>query len=440
MRSSGSMDLDSYSDMSGVVNGLSLGERGGIGGPVGGDMDGWYLGFNGRLENNDEFLSRGTDAKGRVPMRPFDEDSPLVETAPLPADELAPMEVAGPVKFDLAGARPAAPPVSEELFGRDSEVAGRRKQSEFAESSRVASGPEYYFGKPVRPVPSVQQYRQWLGTLFPYLPPAPPEETDPKPEKPWPAEAVDLAKTLLRTEQIARLEGGLRIEAPGRRVRREVEQPCLARRDARAGLTQGMARAWRRPRLPDRPSVVRRKAAGRPFSGLPAWPDPHVHRARPERSAAGSVGLGNLAARPRVFQLCGRAEAPGRRPRAPDADSAEEHRTRGPGPDRYEAPRRSVGRVPAGRQGDIDHSVRRVRRVGGRMVGRAHGDSGRRGPAHVANRAETRLGQPRTANARSTPNWPAAIRSSSSASPWSTWSTRNGPWPPATPISTTSWR
>ncbi|MHC4176708.1 MAG: VIT domain-containing protein, partial [Planctomycetota bacterium] len=52
----------------------------------------------------------------------------------------------------------------------------------------------------------------WLAALFPHLPPAPQKEKPFKPEKPWPAEARDLAKGLLRTEQLAGLNGGLRIE------------------------------------------------------------------------------------------------------------------------------------------------------------------------------------------------------------------------------------
>ena len=52
----------------------------------------------------------------------------------------------------------------------------------------------------------------WLGTLFPHLPQTPTEEKPPKPEKPWPAPARDLARDLLRTGQLAGLEGGLLIE------------------------------------------------------------------------------------------------------------------------------------------------------------------------------------------------------------------------------------
>ena len=52
----------------------------------------------------------------------------------------------------------------------------------------------------------------WLGTLFPHLPPTPTKEEPPKPEKPWPAPARDLARDLLRIGQLAGLEGGLLIE------------------------------------------------------------------------------------------------------------------------------------------------------------------------------------------------------------------------------------
>jgi predicted Zn-dependent protease len=59
------------------------------------------------------------------------------------------------------------------------------------------------------------QYTSWLGSLFPVVPgvPASPRvETLTQTAKPWPAEASELAAALLRTDALAKLTGGLRIE------------------------------------------------------------------------------------------------------------------------------------------------------------------------------------------------------------------------------------
>ncbi|MHC4400407.1 MAG: VIT domain-containing protein [Planctomycetota bacterium] len=52
-----------------------------------------------------------------------------------------------------------------------------------------------------------QEYTRWLGTLFPHLPPAPSAERPKPPKKPWPAEARRLAQGLLRTKQLASIQG-----------------------------------------------------------------------------------------------------------------------------------------------------------------------------------------------------------------------------------------
>jgi Flp pilus assembly protein TadD len=53
------------------------------------------------------------------------------------------------------------------------------------------------------------QYASWLNTLFPPLPAKPGKTTEPKSD--WPAAARDLAKSLLRTEQLAKLTGGIEV-------------------------------------------------------------------------------------------------------------------------------------------------------------------------------------------------------------------------------------
>jgi tetratricopeptide (TPR) repeat protein len=52
-------------------------------------------------------------------------------------------------------------------------------------------------------------YGQWLGTLFPQLRPVPGKAKEPK--STWPAAARDLAKSLLRTDNLARMTGGVEI-------------------------------------------------------------------------------------------------------------------------------------------------------------------------------------------------------------------------------------
>lgn len=55
-------------------------------------------------------------------------------------------------------------------------------------------------------------YASWLGTLFPALPAPPAVEKPIEPAKQWPGEARDIVAGLVRTELLAGLAGGLRIE------------------------------------------------------------------------------------------------------------------------------------------------------------------------------------------------------------------------------------
>jgi Flp pilus assembly protein TadD len=61
-----------------------------------------------------------------------------------------------------------------------------------------------YFGRRVWP-----QYGQWLNTLFPQLRPVPGKAKEPK--STWPAAARDLARSLLRTDKLAKMTGGIEI-------------------------------------------------------------------------------------------------------------------------------------------------------------------------------------------------------------------------------------
>jgi len=142
-----------------------------------------------------------------------DRDLKLQELAGEPMDESYRMLVGDRLEeSELAApaSRPSAAPfLAAERYDMGSEItAGARARR--ISSYKSISG---YIGggwKPRQPWPG--QYTSWLGTLFPYLPPAPEKEKPFEPEKPWPAPARELAQSLLRTQQLAGLQGGLRID------------------------------------------------------------------------------------------------------------------------------------------------------------------------------------------------------------------------------------
>jgi len=142
-----------------------------------------------------------------------DRDLKLQELAGEPMDESYRMLVGDRLEeSELAApaSRPSAAPfLAAGRYDMGSEItAGARARR--ISSYKPISG---YIGggwKPRQPWPG--QYTSWLGTLFPYLPPAPEKEKPFEPEKPWPAPARELAQGLLRTGQLAGLQGGLRID------------------------------------------------------------------------------------------------------------------------------------------------------------------------------------------------------------------------------------
>jgi len=80
------------------------------------------------------------------------------------------------------------------------------------EDSEIASPSAFYAGKlgAGKARYSRAQGSGWLNSIFPHLPPAPPKDRPPKQR--WPLEARQLAEGLLRTETLARLAQGLRID------------------------------------------------------------------------------------------------------------------------------------------------------------------------------------------------------------------------------------
>ncbi len=102
------------------------------------------------------------------------------------------------------------------LFDREvSNVAGDRLSRLSIDGSRRRgdgvvvglSAPAAFF----HALPQPGQYPGWLNGLFPLLP-GPWEEPRKQPESTWPKEAQALSRSLLRTETLAKLSGGLRIE------------------------------------------------------------------------------------------------------------------------------------------------------------------------------------------------------------------------------------
>ena len=117
---------------------------------------------------------------------------------------------------------------SMELGLRDSILFGSRKPmssvpqfkgalmptmfSGFQRSSRERYNDGFSAGYTTRAKYPSRPAIQWIDGLFPGLPAVPAEYEPPKDFKPWPADLRKLAESLLRTGQLAKLEGGLIIE------------------------------------------------------------------------------------------------------------------------------------------------------------------------------------------------------------------------------------
>src|SRR5262249_18475668 len=69
---------------------------------------------------------------------------------------------------------------------------------------------DYFFRKTAIDRNWDRQPNQWLDTLFPHLPGSPGVATGPL--STWPAEAQALVRSLLRTDKLAKLTGGIEIE------------------------------------------------------------------------------------------------------------------------------------------------------------------------------------------------------------------------------------
>ena len=108
--------------------------------------------------------------------------------------------------FEMVGGRRDAvafnaPMMADEIFARPSRMKARKPQSR---------AKYYYSDRYGRGWSDPAQYTNWVNGLFPALP-VPPSKPD-QGDHPWPKEARELAASLLRTEQLFRTDGGLKIE------------------------------------------------------------------------------------------------------------------------------------------------------------------------------------------------------------------------------------
>ncbi len=196
---------------SGAIRG-PMSEAGGRPFPTG--QDGIYEGFH-ALDNRlglpgEEMFAADKQADGE-----FQKSIEALGEPSVAQDRALRMDGAEPFDFEAAASLvPKAPSRAGERFrteysGREIAFGTRTGRSTVDRKGRLISG---YLGDGWRGRYWPGRYTSWLGTLFPHLPPAPKPEEPFRPEKPWPAPARELAKSLLRTGHLAGLKGGLRID------------------------------------------------------------------------------------------------------------------------------------------------------------------------------------------------------------------------------------
>jgi hypothetical protein len=233
-------------DLDGKEDGFTLGDR--VNGPVGADMpmstsggDAYSLDLGQKAQLDLEGAERGNRLVASAEERSresLDADYDVREGVaasearqPLgePRDEAADY---GPVDFSVGFSRgsvlmPSAAPARPmsglawegESLARWDRRSGRgggglgMGWAEFSEDGAFSLKKEL---KSARYLGGYYAYAwsgsQGLDSLFPSVPPTPVKTAPPKPKKPWPAEAKAIADSLLRTEALRKLPGGLRIE------------------------------------------------------------------------------------------------------------------------------------------------------------------------------------------------------------------------------------
>ncbi|MBN2473222.1 MAG: hypothetical protein JXB62_01340 [Pirellulales bacterium] len=234
---SGPMGAGGMGGLGGIGGwGMGGGSLGGISLPgvdmeVAGSVSAWYA--NGRIAHAIDELAVDKQADLGFEMmgerkRELSFDSAEGLEAFEPMDDWADGDefFQGRLSDRIAGPADAAEPVSfeglEELARRPASLSSLRQRSTrgLLELSRKSLGAgSRAFNAPMtaglffRESQEQSQYTQWLDTLFPNLPPVPQEEKPIEPKQVWPDDARALAKSLLRTDTLAGLQGGLKIES-----------------------------------------------------------------------------------------------------------------------------------------------------------------------------------------------------------------------------------
>jgi Flp pilus assembly protein TadD len=177
----------------------------------------------GDVRGGDDFFSREGMAPLSGPEALGDEaaERKLQESRPDRAEAID--DLAAKYKDSELGGEPAEPamtlpfqglpdPGVDLIFNNPNGSLGRNEGNEydaFAEDTKALAGGRLmggqFFGRGARG----RQYGQWLNTLFPSLPGTPRQPKEPK--STWPMAARDLAKSLLRTGQLAKMTGGIEI-------------------------------------------------------------------------------------------------------------------------------------------------------------------------------------------------------------------------------------
>ena len=201
-----------------------------------------FLGdVNGRLDASGQLAADAERLMEPRDSAPIDEDLDVGLKAKIDGEELEKSEMAGEPSFVDGSSS------MNGLFDRgDLDRGGILDPSPASgpmASSSIAPDFAYAIGKPVRgywqygPRPN---YTAWLDTLFPAVPPPAREPLPTKPSENWSAEAIALSKSLLRTESLKKLDGGIEL-----RTVSESFDPRWSRRTSRhAGLALDSTASW----------------------------------------------------------------------------------------------------------------------------------------------------------------------------------------------------
>jgi predicted Zn-dependent protease len=210
---------------------LGVDDSPGIGGaPGGGPMGGEFLGdfdgkdrlidsergdLDGELKQKAEEKAEGEDSGLPRPTPEADEESPVAEepASREPGEEGAAEEAKALKKLEMLraaeidGRMVLGVPVWRATRGE----AGREIYAGLDDGIVLSKAPAGYYRKGTSRIGGrwYPDPRPALDAVFPQLPPAPRKAKEPT--STWPADARDLVRSLLRTEKLARLSGGVEI-------------------------------------------------------------------------------------------------------------------------------------------------------------------------------------------------------------------------------------